>query len=84
MAFDTEILRDRSEAQTASVGDVYKGRGVWVPHGQKASWIMEGAWALEREFDIAPYISRLMASAVIAAIMSVETVEDAADIREAQ
>jgi hypothetical protein len=38
----------------------YKGRGVFVPHGLKASWIMEGAWLLEREFDVVPYTSREM------------------------
>ena len=47
----------------------YKGRGVWVPSGQKASWIMEGAWALENQFDVAPYISRMMVSAVLEAIL---------------
>ncbi len=38
----------------------YKGRGVYVPHGLKASWIMEGAWLLEREFEVVPYTSREM------------------------
>jgi hypothetical protein len=45
---------------------------------------MEGARALEREFDVAPYISRLMASAVIAAVMAADADEDAVGIREAQ
>jgi len=48
-------------------GQVYKGRGVWVPEGLTAAQIMEGAWALERQFDVAPFISRLMAAAVLEA-----------------
>ncbi len=47
----------------------YKGRGVFVPDGQKASWIMEGAWVLEREFDVAPYTSREMVRAVLEAVL---------------
>lgn len=46
----------------------YKGHGVWVPNGQSAAEVMEGAWALEREFDVAPFVSRIMASAVLSAV----------------
>ncbi len=48
----------------------YKGRGVFVPDGQKASWIMEGAWVLEREFDVAPYTSREIVRAVLEAVIT--------------
>ena len=51
----------------AGTGQIYEGRGVWVPPGMTAAQIMEGAWTLEREFDVAPYISRLMAGAVLRA-----------------
>ena len=46
----------------------YQDRGVFAPEGVNAAQIMEGAWALERQFDVAPYISRLMAIAVLKAI----------------
>jgi hypothetical protein len=47
----------------------YKGHGVWVKDGYQASWIMEGAWALEREFDVPPFISRSMCQAVLDALV---------------
>ncbi len=47
----------------------YKGHGVCVPNGLCASWIMEGAWVLEREFEVAPFTSRHMVSAVLEAIL---------------
>ena len=50
----------------ASLGG-YKGRGVYVPDGMSASEIMAGALALEREFDVAPFVSRLMARRVLQA-----------------
>jgi len=62
-------------SRQAGAKDVYKGRGVWVPRGQKASWIMEGAAALERDFDVAPFVSRMMASTVIAAVEQVKLQE---------
>jgi hypothetical protein len=53
----------------ADTHEGYKGHGVYVPDGLHASWIMEGAWALEREFDVAPFISRQMVRSVLAAIL---------------
>ncbi len=50
----------------------YKGHGVWVPRGLDAPSIMEGALALEQQFDVAPFMSRLMAGAVLEAIRGVK------------
>ena len=44
----------------------YQGYGVWVPPGQSAVLMLEGAWVLEDKFDVAPYLSRQMVSAVLA------------------
>jgi hypothetical protein len=65
----------RDSDRQAGTGEIYKGRGVWVPHGLKASWIMEGAWALESEFDVAPFVSRMMAEAVIRAVEGIKQKE---------
>jgi hypothetical protein len=43
----------------------YEGRGVWVTDGLTAAEIMEGAKVLQSEFEVAPYISRMMARAVL-------------------
>ena len=67
---------ENSGTHPGGTGDVYKGRGVYVPHGQKASWIMEGAWALENQFDVAPYFSRMMVSAVLEAILPIIRQDD--------
>jgi hypothetical protein len=58
-----------AEQGQAGAYEEYKGHGVCVPDGLQASWIMEGAWALEREFDVAPFTSRHMVSAVLQAIL---------------
>ncbi len=57
------------DAGQAGAHGEYKGRGVFVPQGQNASWIMEGAWVLESEFDVAPYTSREMVRAVLEAVL---------------
>lgn len=50
----------------------YKGHGVFVPRGLTAAAVMEGAWELERQFDVAPFISRMMATAVLEAVCGLE------------
>lgn len=50
----------------------YKGHGVFVPSGLSAAAIMEGAWALEQKFDVAPFVSRMMARAVLEAIGNIK------------
>ena len=57
---------DKSDRQAGAI-ESYKGRGVWVPRGLTAAQIMEGAWALERQFEVAPFISRAMVVAVLEA-----------------
>lgn len=42
----------RNDSRQASTVEGYEGRGVWVPEGLSARDIMEGAKALEREFDV--------------------------------
>ena len=48
----------------------YRDHGVFVPSGLTAAAIMEGAWALERLFDVAPFVSRMMARAVLHAAIT--------------
>lgn len=43
----------------------YEGRGVWVPEGLTARDIREGAKLLEKQFDVAPFVSDAMACAVL-------------------
>jgi hypothetical protein len=47
----------------------YNGRGVFVPPGMEAAWVMEGASVLERNFGAAPFISRQMVRAVLEAVI---------------
>lgn len=47
----------------------YKGRGVCVPVGQKASLIMEGAKVLQEQFDVPPYEARDMVEQVLAVLL---------------
>jgi hypothetical protein len=54
--------------QAGAVGE-HKGRGVWVPDGLDASWIMEGAAVLESRHEIAPFISRSMMRDVLQAVL---------------
>lgn len=46
----------------------FAGRGVFVPEGLTAEEIMAGAAVLERRFDIAPYISRVIVCDILLAI----------------
>lgn len=57
----------QAEPRQAGTIESYGERGVWVPEGMTARDIMEGARVLEREFEIAPYVSRAMAIAVLGA-----------------
>lgn len=50
----------------AGTYESYEGRGVWVPRGLTAAQIMCGARVLERDFGVAPFISRAMVSAILA------------------
>ena len=54
----------------------YKGRGVWVPHGQRASWIMEGAAVLERNFDVPTYAARAMVRDLLEVILPLQKTSD--------
>lgn len=60
---------------------------LWVPDGQNAAWIKEGVWALERQFDVAPFMSRLMVSAVLEIILPLihqaETSQSPCEVSEA-
>lgn len=47
----------------------HDGRGVLVPDGMEASWIIEGGRVLEDKFDIPPYESRDMVRDVLRAIL---------------
>lgn len=53
-------------------GQIYDGHGVWVPPGMCAREIIEGAKVLERDFDVAPFISRAMVRAILTAIRQPE------------
>jgi hypothetical protein len=55
-------------------GDIesYEGRGVWVPHGLQASWIIAGAEVLQRDFEVAPYTARAMVRALLLALPPLE------------
>ena len=57
------------DERQAGKNETYGGHGVWVPHGLKASWIMEGAFALEKHHEIAPFISRAMVRDVLNAVL---------------
>lgn len=46
----------------------YEGRGVWVPEGMNAHDIMEGAKALQSQFEVAPYTACEMARVVLLAV----------------
>lgn len=65
---DRPALED-SEFDSEGAIEGYQGRGVWVPHGQSAAWIMEGARVLENKWEVAPYISRMMVSAVLETVL---------------
>ena len=57
--------------------DGYKGRGVFLSRadlavGTTAAEIMEGAWVLERQYEIPPYISRMIVSAILSAVRAKE------------
>lgn len=45
--------------------ETYQGRGVFVSDGETAAQIMEGARVLERDYGVAPFISRAMVRAVL-------------------
>ncbi|CAH2409367.1 hypothetical protein [Mesorhizobium escarrei] len=45
--------------------EVYEKRGAWVPEGLTAREIIEGAKVLEQDFEVPPYVSRAMVSAVL-------------------
>lgn len=69
-ALPTAVKRMQCENNVVDIFPVgsFEGRGVYVPEGMSAAEIMIGAAALERKFDVAPYISREMVRAVLAAI----------------
>lgn len=58
----------------------YKGRGVWVPHGLKACWIMEGAAVLENHHEITPFISRAMVRDVLLAVLPLVSASDISEL----
>lgn len=58
----------RQADATIGRSENWNGRGVWVKPGETAREIMEGAKVLEEQFDVAPFISRLMVSAVLSKI----------------
>lgn len=62
-----EYIREATRDGEGAI-EFYKGHGVWVPFGQTAAEIMEGAWVLERDFDVAPFTSRMMVSAILQAL----------------
>jgi hypothetical protein len=43
----------------------HEGQGVFVLDGLTAREVMAGASILERQFDVPPFVSRVMASAVL-------------------
>ena len=56
------VVRDgQAGAEIAIVGD----RGVYAPDGLSPVAILAAAEVLEREFDVAPFISRMMARRVM-------------------
>ena len=67
----TKVGESPFEGRQAGTIETYKGRGVWVPRGFTAAEIMEAAWVLERRFDVAPFVSRLMAEAALTAARDV-------------
>lgn len=60
----------QDDSRQAGVIESYEGRGVWVPDGLNARDIMEVAGVLEHDFDVTPYISRVMACQVLLRIKS--------------
>ena len=60
---------NRPTLQFAGTLGEHLGHGVWVPPGLGASWIIEGAAVLEREFEVGPFLSRHMVRAVLQAVL---------------
>lgn len=67
------MLDDSRQADVHQFHQAYGDRGVYVPDGMSALEIMEGAAALEREYEVAPYTARSMVRSVLRAIKAAKS-----------